>query len=44
MSDNAVIQNQRPEKLSMRQKSLAEEGFEKFRKTTRREQFLQEMD
>jgi len=28
----------------MRQKSLADEGFEKYRKTTRREQFLQDMD
>ena len=28
----------------MRQRSLAEEGFEKFRKPTRREQFLDEMD
>jgi IS5 family transposase len=28
----------------MRQRSLAEEGFEKFRKPTRREQFLEEMD
>jgi len=28
----------------MRQKSLADEGFEKFRKTTRREKFLQDMD
>ncbi len=28
----------------MRQQTLAEEGFEKFRKPTRREQFLDEMD
>ena len=28
----------------MRQKTLAEEGFEKYRKPTRREQFLDEMD
>ncbi len=28
----------------MRQQSLAEEGFERFRKPTRREQFLEEMD
>ena len=28
----------------MRQQSLAEEGFEKYRKPTRREQFLDEMD
>ena len=28
----------------MRQRTLAEEGFEKFRKPTRREQFLDEMD
>jgi len=28
----------------MRQKTLADEGFEKFRKPTRREQFLNEMD
>jgi len=28
----------------MRQRTLAEEGFEKFRKPTRREQFLNEMD
>jgi len=28
----------------MRQRSLAEEGFEKFRKPTRREKFLREMD
>jgi IS5 family transposase len=28
----------------MRQRTLAEEGFEKFRKPTRREQFLEEMD
>jgi IS5 family transposase len=28
----------------MRQRSLAEEGFEKFRKPTRRERFLEEMD
>ena len=28
----------------MRQRSLAEEGFEKFRKPTRREQFLEEME
>lgn len=28
----------------MRQKSLADEGFEKYRKTTRREQFLHDMD
>jgi hypothetical protein len=28
----------------MRQKTLADEGFEQFRKTTRREQFFGEMD
>ena len=28
----------------MRQRTLGEEGFEKFRKPTRREQFLEEMD
>ena len=28
----------------MRQRTLAEEGFERFRKPTRREQFLEEMD
>lgn len=28
----------------MRQRTLADEGFEKFRKPTRREQFLEEMD
>jgi len=28
----------------MRQRTLADEGFEKYRKTTRREQFLDEMD
>jgi len=28
----------------MRQKTLAEEGFEKYRKPTRREQFLNDMD
>jgi IS5 family transposase len=28
----------------MRQQTLAEEGFEKHRKRTRREQFLEEMD
>ncbi len=28
----------------MRQQTLADEGFEKFRKPTRREQFLNEMD
>jgi len=28
----------------MRQKTLADEGFERFRKPTRREQFLDEMD
>ena len=28
----------------MRQKTLADTGFERFRKTTRREQFLAEMD
>jgi IS5 family transposase len=28
----------------MRQQTLAEEGFEKYRKQTRREQFLEEMD
>jgi len=28
----------------MRQQTLAEEGFEKYRKPTRREQFLNEMD
>ena len=28
----------------MRQQTLAEEGFEKYRKLTRREQFLNEMD
>ena len=28
----------------MRQQTLAEEGFERFRKSTRREQFLSEMD
>jgi IS5 family transposase len=28
----------------MRQKTLADEGFEQFRKMTRREQFLGEMD
>jgi len=28
----------------MRQQTLAEEGFEKYRKPTRREQFLDEMD
>ena len=28
----------------MRQRTLADEGFEKFRKPTRREQFLDEMD
>ena len=28
----------------MRQQTLADEGFEKFRKPTHREQFLNEMD
>ncbi len=28
----------------MRQRTLADEGFEKFRKPSRREQFLDEMD
>ena len=28
----------------MRQRTLAEEGFERYRKPTRREQFLDEMD
>jgi len=28
----------------MRQRTLAEEGFEKFRKPTRRERFLTDMD
>ena len=28
----------------MRQSTLAEEGFEKYRKPTRREKFLNEMD
>ena len=28
----------------MRQRTLAEEGFERFRKPTRREKFLEEMD
>lgn len=32
------------EALPMRQRTLADEGFEKYRKRTRREQFLQEMD
>jgi len=44
MGDNRMHSKRMGEALPMRQPTLADEGFEKYRKQTRREQFLQEMD
>ena len=44
MIHNRVYRSGYPEYSPIRQCSLAEEGFERFRKPTRREKFLEEMN